>query len=84
MKEEEKRMYEKRNLESEERYKINRQRVISEDEKFKRNTKEKEFKRFMSYFYLRKAKLNEIRNIKKREYEQEKSKKRKNNRNKER
>ena len=58
---EEKEKIQRRKLENDKRYQNNKIRVVSENEKFIRDTEEKEFKRYMSFYFFRKERLKNFR-----------------------
>ena len=61
LKEETKKKYAKKNLETEKRHEINVKKLNIENEKLARETEEKEFKKYISFYWLRKAQEKALR-----------------------
>ena len=61
LKEELKRKYAKKNLDAEKRHENNIKKVNEENEKLAKETEQKEFKKYISFYWLRKAQEKALR-----------------------
>ena len=79
-KEKTKKTYAKKNLETEIRHENNMKNLNILREKLSKETEEKEFKKYISFYFLRRAQENELKQKKKRKKDKNERKKRKNGR----